>query len=43
MLNLSQIAKTLQRDTRTLKNAIQDINYVRETRSDNGTTMVSGS
>ena len=27
---ISQIAKTLQRDTRTVKKAIQDINYVRK-------------
>ena len=40
-VEISQIAETLQRDTRTIKKAMHDINNVRKTCSDKITTMVS--
>ena len=40
-VEIYQIAKTLQRDTRTMKNAVQNINHVRKACSDKRTTMVS--
>ena len=40
-LTISQIAKDLQRDRRTIKKAIADINFKRKTRSDKGKFMLS--
>ncbi|CAL4154317.1 unnamed protein product, partial [Meganyctiphanes norvegica] len=40
-LSAVQIGKSLKRDTRTIKKAIQDINYKSKPRSDKGKSMAS--
>ena len=40
-LKPSQIAQDLHRDTRTIKKAIENINFTRKTRSDVGKSKVS--